>query len=71
MCAKININTDLLLAFTATVREVLTNIPKSFDLRKILGPVREALNEVAKGKIRLFGRSGKAWLPFFKFFGCQ
>jgi fructose-bisphosphate aldolase class II len=36
--AKINIDTDLRLAFTATVREVLTNSPKEFDPRKILGP---------------------------------
>jgi hypothetical protein len=50
VCAKININTNLLLAFTATVRVVLTNMLNNFDLRKILGPVRDALNEVAKGK---------------------
>jgi fructose-bisphosphate aldolase class II len=58
--AKINIDTDLRLAFTATVREVLTNSPKNFDPRKILGPARGAMKEVAKGKIRLFGSSGKA-----------
>jgi fructose-bisphosphate aldolase class II len=32
--AKIKIDTDLRLAFTATVREVLTNSPKNFDPRK-------------------------------------
>jgi fructose-bisphosphate aldolase class II len=58
--AKINIDTDLRLAFTATVREVLTNLPKNFDPRKVLGPAREAMKEVAKGKMRLFGSSGKA-----------
>jgi fructose-bisphosphate aldolase class II len=58
--AKINIDTDLRLAFTATVREVLTNSPKNFDPRKILGPAREAMKEVAKGKMRLFGSAGKA-----------
>jgi fructose-bisphosphate aldolase class II len=58
--AKINIDTDLRLAFTATVREVLTNSPKEFDPRKILGPAKEAMKEVAKGKMRLFGSSGKA-----------
>jgi fructose-bisphosphate aldolase class II len=58
--AKINIDTDLRLAFTATVREVLTNSPKEFDPRKILGPAKEAMREVAKGKMRLFGSSGKA-----------
>jgi fructose-bisphosphate aldolase class II len=58
--AKINIDTDLRLAFTATVREVLTNAPKEFDPRKILGPAKEAMKEVVKGKMRLFGSSGKA-----------
>lgn len=58
--AKINIDTDLRLAFTATVREVLTNSPKEFDPRKILGPAKDAMKEVIKGKMRLFGSSGKA-----------
>lgn len=58
--AKINIDTDLRLAFTATVREVLTNSPKNFDPRKILGPAKDAMKEVAKGKMQLFGSAGKA-----------
>ncbi|MBX5321359.1 MAG: class II fructose-1,6-bisphosphate aldolase [Candidatus Bathyarchaeota archaeon] len=57
---KINIDTDLRLAFTATIREVLANSPKEFDPRKILGPAKEAMKEVVKGKMRLFGSSGKA-----------
>jgi fructose-bisphosphate aldolase class II len=58
--AKINIDTDLRLAFTAAIREVLTNSPKEFDPRKILGPAKEAMKEVIRGKMRLFGSSGKA-----------
>jgi len=58
--AKINIDTDLRLAFTATVREVLATTPTQFDPRKILGPAREAMKKVVKGKMRLFGSSGKA-----------
>ena len=58
--SKINIDTDLRLAFTATIREVLANSPKEFDPRKILGPAKEAMKEVVKGKMRLFGSSGKA-----------
>jgi fructose-bisphosphate aldolase class II len=57
--SKINIDTDLRLAFTATVREVLANSPKEFDPRKILGPARDAMKEVIKDKMRLFGSSGK------------
>jgi len=58
--AKINIDTDLRLAFTASVREVLTNSPKEFDPRKILGPAKQAMKEVVKGKMQLFGSTGKA-----------
>lgn len=58
--AKINIDTDLRLAFTATVRETLANSPKEFDPRKILGPAKDAMKQVIKGKMRLFGSSGKA-----------
>jgi fructose-bisphosphate aldolase class II len=57
--AKINIDTDLRLAFTATVREVLANSPREYDPRKILGPAKEAMKEAVKAKMRLFGSSGK------------
>ncbi|HDN05374.1 MAG TPA: class II fructose-1,6-bisphosphate aldolase [Candidatus Bathyarchaeota archaeon] len=58
--SKINIDTDLRLAFTATIREVLSTKPKEFDPRKILGPAKEAMKDVVKSKMRLFGSSGKA-----------
>ncbi len=58
--AKINIDTDLRLAFTATIREVLATTPTQFDPRKILGPAREAMKEVMRRKMRLFGSSSKA-----------
>ncbi|MGD8506383.1 MAG: class II fructose-1,6-bisphosphate aldolase [Candidatus Bathyarchaeota archaeon] len=58
--AKINIDTDLRLAFTATIREILATSPAQFDPRKILGPAREAMKKVAKSKMRLFGSSNKA-----------
>lgn len=57
---KINIDTDLRLAFTATIREFLAKSPIEFDPRKILGPAKEAMKEVVKGKMRLFGSSFKA-----------
>lgn len=58
--AKINIDTDLRLAFIASVREVIANSPKEFDPRKILGPAKETMKQVAKSKMQLFGSSGKA-----------
>ncbi len=57
--AKINIDTDLRLAFTGAVREVLATTPSQFDPRKILGSAREAMKEVVKGKMRLFESSGR------------
>jgi fructose-bisphosphate aldolase class II len=58
--SKINIDTDLRLAFTATVRETLAISPEIFDPRKILSPARQAMKEVVKAKMRLFGSSHKA-----------
>lgn len=58
--AKINIDTDLRLAFTGAIREVLVNSPKEFDPRKILGPAKDAMKQIVKGKMVLFGSSGKA-----------
>jgi fructose-bisphosphate aldolase class II len=57
--SKINIDTYLRLVFTATLREVLANLLKEFDLRKILGPAKEAMKEVIKGKMQLFGSLGR------------
>ncbi len=58
--AKINIDTDLRLAFTGAVREVLVTLPEVYDPRKILGPAKATMKEVVKAKMRLFGSSGKA-----------
>jgi fructose-bisphosphate aldolase class II len=57
---KINIDTDLRLAFTGTTREFLVESPKIFDPRKILGSAKQAMKEVVKSKMRLFGSSGKS-----------
>lgn len=58
--AKINIDTDIRLTMTAAIRQVLAEHPDEFDPRKIFGPAEDAMKEVAKGKMRLFGSSGKA-----------
>jgi len=57
--AKINIDTDLRLAFAASIREFLAENPKEFDPRKILSPAREAVKEQVKQKIKLFGSESK------------
>ncbi len=59
--AKINIDSDLRLAMTATIREVFVKNPEEFDPRKYLGPARDAIKAVVKNKIKnVLGCSGKA-----------
>jgi fructose-bisphosphate aldolase class II len=58
---KINIDTDLRLAMTASVRKYLAENPPEFDPRKYLGVAREAIKEMVKHKIRnVLGCGGKA-----------
>jgi fructose-bisphosphate aldolase class II len=58
--AKINIDSDLRLAMTATIREVFSKTPEEFDPRKYLGPARDAIKAVVKNKIKnVLGCSGK------------
>ena len=49
---KINIDTDLRLAMTASVREYLSNNPCDFDPRQYLKPAREAIKDMVKHKIK-------------------
>ena len=49
---KINIDTDLRLAMTASIREVLASNPAEFDPRKYLGPGREAIQAMVQHKIK-------------------
>ena len=58
--AKVNIDTDLRLAFTTGVREVLMKSPKEFDPRKIVGAARDLMREIVRYKMELLGSAGKA-----------
>ncbi|MEW9094404.1 MAG: class II fructose-1,6-bisphosphate aldolase [Clostridiaceae bacterium] len=49
---KINMDTDLRLAMTASVRRILTENPKEIDPRKYLGVAREAIQGLVKDKIK-------------------
>ena len=49
---KINIDTDLRLAMTESIREVLASNPAEFDPRKYLGPGREAIQAMVQHKIK-------------------
>ncbi|AZI42158.1 class II fructose-1,6-bisphosphate aldolase [Deinococcus psychrotolerans] len=58
--AKVNVDTDLRLASTVGIREVLHANPKEFDPRKIFGPAREVMSQVIEHKMRVLGSVGKA-----------
>jgi fructose-bisphosphate aldolase, class II len=58
--AKVNIDTDLRLAFTTGVREVLGQNPAEFDPRKVLGPARDLMKQVIKYRMEVLGSAGKA-----------
>src|SRR5690554_680079 len=58
---KINIDSDLRLAMTATIREYFAQNPSHFDPRQYLGPAREAIKELVKHKlVNVLGCAGKA-----------
>jgi fructose-bisphosphate aldolase, class II len=58
--AKINVNTENQLAFTAAVRRVLEEQVTLYDPRKYLAEAREAVKDIIKQKMREFGSSEKA-----------
>jgi len=49
---KINIDTDIRLAITASIREYLVKHPEEFDPRKYLGPARDAIKHMVQHKIK-------------------
>lgn len=59
--SKINIDTDVRLAFTKGVRDVVAEKPEEFDPRKILGPAKEEMKRAIADKMRIFNSVGKAW----------
>lgn len=59
--AKINIDTDLRLALTSTIREFFAEEPSKFDPREYLGPGRTAVKELVKHKmVDVLGTAGHA-----------
>ena len=69
---KVNIDTQIRVAFYDKLHEVVEKQEKEYaaadaagetrryDIRKILGPTRDAMTEVIAEKMRLFGSAGKA-----------
>ena len=58
---KINIDSDLRLAMTGTIRKYFAEHPADFDPRQYLKPARSAIKEMVKHKlINVLGCDGKA-----------
>ena len=59
--SKINVDTDLRLAFTGEIRKAFAENPEAFDPRKYLTPAREKITEIVEHKIKnVVGSSNKA-----------
>ena len=57
---KVNIDTDLRMASTGSVRRHLANNPKDFDPRKFLAASTIAMKEICKARYEAFGSAGMA-----------
>ena len=58
---KINIDSDLRLAMTGTIRQFMVEHPDKFDPREYLKPARAAIKELVTHKlINVLGCDGKA-----------
>ncbi len=58
---KINIDSDLRLAMTGSIRKYFAENPSHFDPRQYLSPARAAIKELVKNKIvNVLGSNGKA-----------
>ena len=59
---KINIDTDIRVAFSDGIKSVLAKDPNEYDPRTLCKPARELMTQVARKKMQIFGSSGKAAL---------
>lgn len=57
---KVNIDTDLRIAFMAEVRRVANEDPTQFDLRKFFTPGMQAMQKVIVERMQVLGSAGKA-----------
>lgn len=57
---KVNVDTDIRMTFLGQMRQTMSEKPESVDLRDIFKPCMASVKELVKGKMRLFGSSGKA-----------
>jgi len=58
--SKMNVATELRIAFSNAIKDVFLENPEENDPRKYMVPAKKALFELAAEKIRLIGAAGKA-----------
>ncbi|MCL4108382.1 UNVERIFIED_CONTAM: hypothetical protein GTU68_065410 [Idotea baltica] len=58
--AKVNIDTDLRMASTGSIRKHFCDSPANFDPRKFLKESTKAMKEICKARYEAFGCSGNA-----------
>ncbi|MEK7615244.1 MAG: class II fructose-bisphosphate aldolase, partial [Patescibacteria group bacterium] len=56
---KINIDTDVRIAFDAGLRKFLKENPSVIDPREMMNSAKDLITQVARHKMQLFGSSGK------------
>jgi fructose-bisphosphate aldolase class II len=56
---KININTELQIAWSSAVRDFLVNNEEVYDPRKIIGSGKESLKKAVRGKIEIFNSGNR------------
>lgn len=58
--SKININSDMRIAYRTTLEKVLKENPNEYAVVKLMDEVIEAVQGVVEAKIDAFGSAGKA-----------
>jgi fructose-bisphosphate aldolase class II len=57
---KVNIDTDLRMASTGSIRKHLHDNPSNFDPRKFLAEATKGMTEICKARYQAFGTAGQA-----------
>lgn len=57
---KVNVNTDLCMAMVSNIRRYFTENPQALEPRDYMAAGREAMRELVRRKVRVFGSAGKA-----------
>lgn len=60
-CAKVNISTALKIEFMQSGYDHMTEQPDKYDPPSLFAVQREAVMEMARAHIRMFGSEGRAW----------